>query len=50
MLARGANPNIRSHQGTTVMEIAAAEGAPRHLLQDLLARGFDAQKAAPLVR
>jgi ankyrin-1 len=49
MLARGANPNIRSHQGTTVMEIAAEEAAPRQLLQDLLARGFDAQKAAPLV-
>ena len=50
MLARGANPNIRSHQGTTVMALAAEEGAPRQLLQDLLARGFDAQKATTPVR
>jgi ankyrin repeat protein len=46
MLARGADPNIRSHQGTTVMAMAAQEGAPTQLLQEMLARGFDAQKAA----
>ena len=50
MLARGADPNIRSHQGTTVMAMAAEEGAPRQLLQEMLARGFDAQKAATPVR
>lgn len=45
MLERGANPNIRSHQGTTVMALAAEEGAPAAFLEDLLARGFDPQKA-----
>ncbi len=46
MLERGANPNIRSHQGTSVMAMAAEEGAPTELLKDLLARGFDPRKAA----
>lgn len=50
MLERGANPNIRSHQGTTVMAVAAEEDAPRQLLEDLLARGFDARKATTPVR
>ncbi len=45
LLARGANPNIRSHQGLSVMAMAADEGAPSELLQDLLARGFDPRRA-----
>ncbi len=45
MLERGANPNIRSHQGTTVMTMAAQEGAPAAVLKDLLARGFDPKQA-----
>jgi ankyrin repeat protein len=45
LLERGANPNIRSHQGTTVMAMAAEEGAPAEFLQDLLARGFDPRRA-----
>ena len=45
MLERGANPNIRSHQGRTVMAMAAEEGAPTELLEDLLARGFDPRRA-----
>jgi ankyrin repeat protein len=46
MLERGANPNIRSHQGTTVMAMAAEQGAPTALLRDLLARGFDPSHAS----
>jgi ankyrin repeat protein len=45
LLERGANPNIRSHQGTSVMAMAAEEGAPATLLKDLLARGFDPRRA-----
>ena len=45
LLERGANPNIRSHQGASVMAMAAEEGAPPALLQELLARGFDPTKA-----
>ena len=46
MLERGADPNIRSDQGRTVMAIASEEGAPVELLQALLARGFDPNKAS----
>ena len=45
LLERGANPNIRSHQGRSVMALAAEEGAPKRLLEDLLARGFDPRLA-----
>ena len=45
LLERGANPNIRSHQGRSVMAMAAEEGAPRELLTDLLAHGFDPRLA-----
>ncbi|HXG88026.1 MAG TPA: ankyrin repeat domain-containing protein [Vicinamibacterales bacterium] len=45
MLARGANPNIRSHQGETLMALAAEEGAPVELLKELLAHGFDPARA-----
>jgi ankyrin repeat protein len=50
LLERGANPNIRSHQGTSVMAMAAEEGAPKELLETLLAHGFDARMARPVVR
>ena len=49
LLEHGANPNIRSHQGASVMAMAAEEGAPRALLQELLARGFDPTKAGRAV-
>jgi ankyrin repeat protein len=45
LLEHGADPNIRSDQGMSVMEIASGEGAPRELIELILARGFDAQKA-----
>lgn len=46
MLERGANPNIRSHQGTTVMAMAAEEGAPPELLEAMLDRGFNPRIAS----
>jgi ankyrin repeat protein len=45
MLELGANPNIRSHQGKSIMAMAAEEGAPQELLKDLLAHGFDPRQA-----
>ena len=45
LLEHGADPNIRSDQGVSVMEMAAGEGAPRELLALLLEKGFDAQGA-----
>jgi ankyrin repeat protein len=45
LLEKGANPNIRSHQGTSVMAMAADEGAPPELLEALLDRGFDPRLA-----
>jgi ankyrin repeat protein len=50
LLERGANPNIRSHQGTSVMAMAAEEGAPKELLETLLAHGFDPRIARPVIR
>ena len=50
LLERGANPNIRSHQGTSVMAMAAEEGAPKELLETLLSVGFDPRRAKPVVR
>jgi len=50
LLERGANPNIRTHQGTSVMALAAEEGAPKELLEGLLARGFDPRQARPVTR
>ena len=47
LLERGADPNILSHQGRSVMAMAAEEGAPVELLQALLARGFGPSKASP---
>jgi ankyrin repeat protein len=45
LLERGADPNIRSDQGLSVMEMAAGEGAPKELIALLLEKGFDPQKA-----
>ena len=45
LLERGANPNIRSHQGASVLAMAADEGAPKTLLEQILARGFDPRQA-----
>jgi ankyrin repeat protein len=42
LLEHGADPNIRSDQGQTVLEMASREGAPRDLLDLILKRGFDA--------
>jgi ankyrin repeat protein len=43
LLKAGANPNIRSDQGMSVMEMASAEGAPRELIELIVAKGFDPQ-------
>jgi ankyrin repeat protein len=45
LLERGANPNIRSQQGTSVMAMAADEGAPKDLLVLLLDKGFSPREA-----
>jgi ankyrin repeat protein len=45
LLEHGADPNIRSDQGLSVMEMAAGEGAPRELLALMLEKGFDPRKA-----
>lgn len=45
LLQHGANPNIRSHQGISVLSMAADEGAPKALLEQILARGFDPRQA-----
>jgi ankyrin repeat protein len=50
MLELGANPNIRSHQGKSIMETAAEEGAPKELLAELLNRGFDPRLARTPLR
>ena len=38
LLERGANPDIRTRQGTTALAIAANEGAPKELLSSIVAR------------
>lgn len=45
LLERGADPNILSQQRQSVLSLAANERAPRELLQKILARGFDAERA-----
>ena len=47
MLKAGANPNIRSDQGMSVMEMASAEGAPKELIELIVDKGFDPQQARP---
>jgi ankyrin repeat protein len=45
LLEHGADPNIRSDQGMSVMEVASGEGAPRELIELIMAKGFDPQVA-----
>jgi ankyrin repeat protein len=45
LLEHGADPNLRSDQGVSVMEVASGEGAPRELLELIMAKGFDPQLA-----
>jgi cytohesin len=45
LLEHGADPNIRSDQGMSVMEVASGEGAPRELIELIMAKGFDPQLA-----
>ncbi|MGH9386071.1 MAG: ankyrin repeat domain-containing protein [Vicinamibacterales bacterium] len=45
LLEHGADPNLRSDQGLSVMEMASDEGAPRMLLELIMAKGFDPQLA-----
>ena len=40
LLEQGADPNIRSDQGMSAMEIASAEGAPQPLRDLMVAKGF----------
>lgn len=44
LLEHGADPNILSDQGMSVMTVATAEGAPRELVELMLAKGFDPTK------
>lgn len=44
MLQHGADPNILSDQGMSVVSVAAAEGAPRELIALMMEKGFDPQK------
>jgi uncharacterized protein len=44
MLEHGADPNLLSDQGMSVMSMAAAEGAPRELVALLVEKGFDPQR------
>ncbi len=45
MLEHGADPNLLSDQGLSIMAMAAEEGAPRELIALLVEKGFDPQKA-----
>ena len=40
LLEKGADPNLRSDQGMTTMEMASAEGAPKALVDLMSAKGF----------
>jgi ankyrin repeat protein len=44
MLEHGADPNILSDQGVSVIAAAAAEGAPKELVALIVEKGFDPQK------
>jgi ankyrin repeat protein len=44
MLEHGADPNILSDQGMSVVTVAAAEGAPKELITLMMEKGFDPQK------
>ena len=43
LLEHGADPNIRSDQGMSVMDEASLKGAPRELIALIVAKGFDPQ-------
>ena len=45
MLESGADPNLLSDQGMSVMGLASAERAPRELIALLVQKGFDPQRA-----
>ena len=45
LLEHGADPNILSDQGMSVMTVATTEGAPRELVELMVAKGFDPEKA-----
>ena len=45
MLEHGADPNILSDQGMSVISMASAEGAPKDLVELIMEKGFDPQKA-----
>lgn len=45
LLEHGADPNILSDQGMSAMQVATGERAPRELIELMLAKGFDPQKA-----
>jgi ankyrin repeat protein len=45
MLERGADPNILSDQGMSVMVVAEAEGAAKDLVALIVSKGFDPHKA-----
>ena len=45
MLEHGADPNILSDQGMSVMTVASSERAPKELVALLVEKGFDPQKA-----
>jgi ankyrin repeat protein len=47
LLEHGADPNIRSDQGMSVMEMASVQRAPRELIELIVAKGFDPQTASP---
>ena len=44
MLEHGADPNILSDQGMSVVAAAATEGAPKELIALMLEKGFDPQR------
>jgi ankyrin repeat protein len=43
LLEHGADPNLLTDQGLSVMAMAAGEGAPREMIALLLEKGFDPQ-------
>ena len=45
MLELGADPNLLSDQGMSVLTVAAAEAAPKELIALIVEKGFDPQKA-----
>jgi len=44
LLEHGADPNILSDQGMSVISMASVEGAPKELIALMMAKGFDPQR------